>query len=139
MNYLDWRHYVDDQGNFELGNYLYRTINTLMKQSLDLGVLLSNDPAKLRAYKESVKGTFKKRWLDVAQALESFDIIVPCGCPHDEFCRVCGGSRYRLNSALSPDQIREISTITGVAGDLETAKKLEQGLKKALDEVGHNA
>lgn len=133
---IDWRSYVNDDGDFELPNYLFRLINDLMKQSLDMGTLLSNDPAKLRAFKEQTKNIFKKRWLEVAQALESFDIIVPCGCPIQEYCRDCGGSRYKLNSALSPDEMREIAVIVGPGQDPELAKKLEVGLAKALEEVG---
>lgn len=132
---LDWRAYVDDSGDFELASYLYRVINDLMKQSLDMGTLLSNDPAKLRAFKEQTKNIFKKRWLEVAQALESFDIIVPCGCPANEYCRLCGGSRYRLNGALSPDEMREIAMIVSTDGDSETQKKLQAGLEKAMEEV----
>lgn len=138
---LSWQSYVNDKGDFELPSYLYRLISDLMKQSLDMGTLLSNDSSKLRAFKEQTKSVFKKRWLDVAQALEYFEIIVPCGCPASDYCRVCGGSRYRLNDALSPDQMREISVVVGAMGhDTEIAKKLEDGLAKAMDEasrLGH--
>lgn len=136
MRNIDWRSYVDGDGNFELPSYLYRLINDLMKQSLDMGTLLSNDPAKLRAFKEQTKNIFKKRWLDVAQALEAFDIIVPCGCPIQEYCRECGGSRYRLNSALTPDKMREIALVVGPGDNPELAEKLQKGLQKALEEVG---
>lgn len=132
---IDWRSYVDGDGNFEMPNYLFRLIMDLMKQSLDMGTLLSSDPAKLRAFKEQTKNIFKKRWLDVAQALEAFDIIVPCGCPIQDYCRECGGSRYRLNSALTPDQLREIAVVIGPENNPELAKKLEVGLQKALEEV----
>lgn len=132
---IDWRSYVDANGDFELASYLYRVISDLMKQSLDMGTLLSNDSAKLRAFKEQTKHIFKNRWLEVAQALESFDIIVPCGCPANEYCKVCGGSRYRLNSALSPDQMREIAVVVGPNADSEVAKKLQAGLERALNEL----
>lgn len=131
---IDWRRYVDSNGDFELAGYLFRVITDLMKQALDMGTLLSNDPAKLRAYKEQIKSNFKKRWLEVAQALEAFDIIVPCGCPMNDYCRECGGSRYRLNAALSPDRLREISVVVA-EGDPEIARKLDEGLSKALEEV----
>src|SRR3979409_1035485 len=104
---LDWRNYVDDRGDFELAHYIYRGLNDLMKQALDLGTLLSDDQGKLRAYKDQIKTAFRRRWFEIAQALESFDIIVPCGCPASEFCRNCGGSRYRLNATLSPEVMRE--------------------------------
>lgn len=134
---LDWRMYVNRNGDFELASYLFRVINDLMKQSLDMGTLLSNDPAKLRAFKDQTKQAFKKRWYEVAQALESFDIIVPCGCPQNEYCKACGGSRYRLNAALSPDMMREIALVTGPGVNGETELKLQQGLEKALHEVEH--
>lgn len=134
MRTVDWRSYVNADGDFELPSYLYRLISDLMKQSLDMGTLLSNDPAKLRAFKEQTKTIFKKRWLDVAQALEAFDIIVPCGCPSQEYCRECGGSRYRLNAALSPDKLREISVVIGPYENTGLQEKLEEGLRKALSD-----
>ncbi len=130
---MEWRNYINSRGDFELPNYIYRSINDLMKQALDMGTLLSDDQAKLRAFKEQTKSIFKRRWLEIAQALEYFEIVVPCGCAHTEYCRECGGSRYRLNSALSPDQIREIAVI---ANDDTSRAKLEAGLAKALREVG---
>ena len=51
----DWKMYLNQNGDFELANFLYKTINNLMKQSLDMGTLLSNDQIKLRAYKEQTK------------------------------------------------------------------------------------
>lgn len=132
---IDWRNYVDNKGDFELASYLFRVINDLMKNALDMGTLLSSDPAKLRAFKDQTKSIFKKRWIEVAQSLEAFDIIVPCGCPPHEYCKVCGGSRYRLNAALSPDTMREIALVTGPGTNGETQRKLQQGLAKALNEV----
>lgn len=132
---LDWRNYVNEFGDFELPNYLYQVNKELMKQSLDLGTLLSDDKAKLRAYKEQVKGVFKRRWLEVAQALEFFDIIVPCQCTMDEFCEICGGSRYVLNAILSPEQMREIGVVFSADADAELAEKLQAGLVKALHEI----
>lgn len=132
---LEWRSYVTSEGDFELPTYLYSVITDLMKQSLDMGTLLSNDAAKLRAYKEQTKTIFKKRWLEIAQALEFFDIIVPCGCPIQEYCRLCGGSRYRLNASLSPDEMREIAVVVAPINNPELAKKLEKGLEKAMQEL----
>lgn len=132
---LDWRMYVNKSGDFELANYIYRVLNDLMKQALDMGTLLSNDEAKLRAFKDQTKQAFKKRWVEVAQALEAFDIIVPCGCPPHEYCKVCGGSRYRLNEALTPDMMREVAFVTAPGTNGELQHKLEIGLQKALSEV----
>lgn len=131
-----WKNYVDVSGDFELAAYIYDSIIDLMKTALDLGTLLSSDQARLRAYKEQIKGTFKGRWLEIAQALESFDIIVPCGCPTDEYCPICKGSRYRLNDVLSPDELREISVVVGKnTDDPKLTQKLEEGLARALKEV----
>lgn len=134
---LDWRQYVNDEGDFELPAYLYRCISDLMKAALDMGTLLSTDQARLRAFKEQTKSVFKNRWLEVAQALEAFDIIVPCGCPQNEYCRSCGGARYRLNSALSPSELREISYVVGSKDrdQSEVQTQLEIGLRKALHEL----
>lgn len=133
---IDWRTYVNEFGDFELPNYLFKINNELMKQSLDLGTLLSDDKTKLRAYKEQIKKIFKKRWLDTAQALEFFDLIVPCTCFQDEYCEICGGSRYLLNSVVSPDKMREIGIVYGADSTADLADKLQQGLIKALREIG---
>ena len=75
----DWKNFININGDFELPNFLYRTINDLMKQALDMGTLLSDDPYKLRAYKEQTKKLFKNKWYDLAQALEFFEIIFRSG------------------------------------------------------------
>jgi hypothetical protein len=131
----DWRSYISETGDFELPNYLYRIINDLMKQSLDLGTMISDDKVKLRAYKEQVKRTFRSRWFDVAEALQYFDIIEPCVCQEGEFCRICGGSRYRLSAWLTPDEMQQISMAFAVEQSDELITKLQEGLKKALVEV----
>lgn len=134
---LDWRSYVDENGEFSLAEYLYSSILHLMKSTLDMGTLLSSDDQRLRAYKEQIKTMFKGRWLEMAKALEYFDIIVPCGCSEDDFCRYCGGSRYRLNSTLTPDQMQEIAVVVShsVHDDPKIQKKLKEGLDRALREV----
>lgn len=135
MNSLDWRRNVNEQGDFELPSYLYKMIKNLMKQTLDLGTLLSNDSAKTRAYKEQVKNTFRDQWNSLAEALEFFDLIRPCIChTTGEFCSICGGSRYQMNEALSPTVMREISLVT-IKDDAELTHKLQQGLEKALREL----
>ena len=76
----DWKNFININGDFELPNFLYRTINDLMKQALDMGTLLSDDPYKLRANKEQTKKLFKNNWYDLAQALEFFEIIEQSSC-----------------------------------------------------------
>jgi hypothetical protein len=132
---IDWRSYVNDLGDFELPNYLYKINNDLMKQYLDLGTLLSDDNNKLRAYKEQVKKVFKKRWLETAQALEFFDLIIACTCGSSGYCDICGGSRYLLNSSVSPDQMREIGIIMGAESTADLADKLQKGLVQALNDI----
>lgn len=132
---ISWINYVDSHGNFEMPNYLYRLLMNLMKTSLDFGTMLSNDPAKLRAYKEQSKNIFKKSWLDLAQALDTFGVIEPCGCPHNEYCSVCAGSRYRLNRILNSDEIKEISVAIAPDQDPDLADRLQKGLEKALKET----
>ena len=58
----EWKKYVDANGNFQLANFIYRTLNDLMKNSLDMGTLLSSDQQKLRAYKEQTKKVFKSKY-----------------------------------------------------------------------------
>lgn len=135
MNKSGWKQYIDIYGNFELPSYLYSINNELMKQTLDLGTLLSSDVIKLRAYKEQVKKMFKKRWLDIAEALEFFDIVIPCVCAANDYCQICGGSRYKINSALTPDEMREVAVFYGADKDIELAEKLQKGLLKALRQV----
>lgn len=128
----DWQKYIDNQGNFEFPKYLYRTISDMMKINLDLGTLVCNDSTKLRAYKERVKYTYKQKWLDIASVLEFFEIIQRCICQDDEFCKVCGGSRYILSETMTPDEIRQISYAFGVNVEEEIAEKLKKGLEKAI-------
>ena len=135
MNKSGWKQYIDLYGNFELPAYLYAVNNELMKQTLDLGTLLSTDSAKLRAYKEQVKKMFKKRWLDIAEALEFFDMVVPCGCSTHDYCQICGGSRYKLNSALTPDELREVAVFYGADKSIDLTEKLQKGLLKAMKEL----
>lgn len=131
----NWEKYIDEEGNFELPNYLYHVINDLMKNALDYGTMVSSDKAKLRSYKEQVKKTFKSRWMEVASMLEAFGMVEPCICDEGEFCKICGGSRYKLSPWLSPDEMKEISIVASSGSDVEEVKnKLAQGLLKAMKE-----
>lgn len=134
----DWKKYTDVNGDFQLANFLYRNINDLMKHSLDMGTLLSNDPQKLRAYKEQTKKLFKTKWFEVAQALEFFDIIEKCHCyneSHEQYCDICKGSRYKLTSYLTSDEIREVGVFFNAAQSAEVADRLQKKLMKALDDL----
>lgn len=130
----NWEQYVDGNGDFNLALYMFRTVNFLMKSTLDFGTMVSTDQQKLRAYKEQVKTLFKGKWLEVAEALEAFDIIIPCGCPPTQFCTTCGGSRYILNTVLSADELRDITVVTS-PDDPKVAQKLQEGLERAMEET----
>jgi hypothetical protein len=134
----DWKNYTDVNGDFQLANFLYRSINELMKNSLDMGTLLCADQQKLRAYKEQIKKLFKNKWLNIADALEYFEIIEKCVCYTDRsepYCDVCRGSRYKISSYLSPDELREVSTFVNAIQDSETQEKLQKGLIKLLEDI----
>ncbi len=139
----DWKKFINVNGNFELPNFLYKTINDLMKQALDMGTLLSDDPHKLRAYKEQTKKLFKNKWYDLAQALEFFGIIDSCQCiltklesndGKDVYCDICKGARYIINSALTPDEMREVSIFVNAAQNVDVAEKLQRSLMKVISE-----
>lgn len=97
---MDWRRYLNAEGEFELAKYLYRTNKELMKLALDMGTLLSDDKAKLRAYKEKIKKDFTARWTNLAEALEAFGLVVACGCEPETYCQECGGARYLFDQTL---------------------------------------
>ena len=108
-----------------------------MKQSLDMGTLLSSDQQKLRAYKEQTKKVFKQKWFEVAKALEFFGIIEQCTCFSDEkesYCDICKGARYITSSFLSPDEMREVGVFTNAGVNLELMDKLQKGLQEVLNE-----
>ena len=131
----DWTVFINENGDFELPNFIYKTITDLMKQTLDMGTLLSSDPAKLRAYKEQTKKAFKSRWYEIAKALEFFNIIDPCICAADEkevYCEVCKGARYIINSTLTADQMREVGLFTNAGTNVEVVEKLQKGLNQIL-------
>jgi len=131
----DWKVFINENGDFELPNFIYKTITDLMKQTLDMGTLLSSDPAKLRAYKEQTKKAFKSRWYEIAKALEFFNIIDPCICAADEkevYCEVCKGARYIINSTLTADQMREVGLFTNAGTNVEVVEKLQKGLNQIL-------
>lgn len=134
----DWKKYTDTSGNFQLANFLYKSINELMKHSLDMGTLLSSDQHKLRAYKEQTKKLFKSKWFDIAQSLEFFDIIEKCSCHSEQqeiYCDICKGARYRISSYLTSDEVREVGIFFNAAQSADLAEKLQKGLMKALDEL----
>ncbi len=129
--------YINENGDFELPNFLYKTVMDLMKQSLDMGTLLSEDQAKLRAYKEQTKKLFKNKWYEIAKALEAFSIIDPCICSTQEketYCDICKGARYIISSTLTPDQMREVGLFTNAGTTSDIINKLQKSLNEILSE-----
>jgi hypothetical protein len=134
----DWKKFTDVNGDFQLANFLYKSISDLMKHSLDMGTLLSTDQAKLRAYKEQTKKLFKTKWFEVAQALEFFDIIERCVCyseTQEKYCDICKGSRFKLTSYLTSDEVHEIGVFYNAVQSAEVAEKIQKQLMRALDEL----
>ncbi|GEM_PF-1543739 len=138
----DWKNFINVHGNFELPNFLYRTINDLMKQTLDMGTLLSDDVYKLRAYKEQTKKIFRSKWFDLAQALEFFNIIEQCPCMSiknyankEAHCDMCKGARFVVNASLTPDEMKEVSIFLNAAQSVEVAEKVQKSLIKVLSEI----
>lgn len=134
----DWKNFTDDNGDFQLANFLYKNINDLMKHSLDMGTLLSTDQHKLRAYKEQTKKLFKSKWFEIAQCLEFFDVIEKCSCyseTQESYCSSCRGSRYRISSFFTADDIREIGVFYNAAQNAELASQIQKKLMFALEEL----
>ena len=132
----DWKSYINSNGDFELPNFLYKTINELMKQSLDMGTLLSSDQYKLRAYKEQTKKLFKNKWFDIAEALEFFGIIEKCLCSSsgkDFYCEVCKGARYMPTAVLTPDQMREIGVFISAGENIALIDKLQKSISEVVN------
>jgi hypothetical protein len=136
INMRDVLPFLDKNGNFQLANYLYRTINELMKHSLDMGTLLSDDQAKLRAYKEQTKKLFKGKWHDVAEMLEFYSLIKKCSCSNfgkETYCEICKGARYIVTDFLSADEIHEFGTFINSANQ-EIKEKLHKSLMELIEE-----
>ena len=133
----DWKKFTDVNGDFQLANFLYKSINDLMKHSLDMGTLLSDDQQKLRAYKEQTKKMFKNKWYEIAKALEAFSIIDPCICANQEkevYCDTCKGARYIISSTLTPDEMREVGLITNAGATKEIIERLQKSLNSIISE-----
>lgn len=134
----DWKNFINENGDFELPNFLYKTITDLMKQTLDMGTLLSSDQQKLRAYKEQTKKAFKARWYEIAKALEFFNIIDPCICATDEkeiYCDICKGARYIISSTLTADEMQEVGVFTNAGINIEIIEKLQKSLNDILADL----
>lgn len=134
----DWKNFINENGDFELPNFLYKTITDLMKQTLDMGRLLSSDQQKLRAYKEQTKKAFKARWYEIAKALEFFNIIDPCICATDEkeiYCDICKGARYIISSTLTADEMQEVGVFTNAGINVEIIEKLQKSLNQILTDL----
>lgn len=125
-----FKKYVNKNGHFEFPNFLYHTINGLMKATLDMGNLACADQNQLRAYKEMTKRQFKNSWQSIANCLEELDIIKPCICNDTDFCDICGGSRFLANDLLQYDELEEVFSF--VAAGVDDSSGMSEKLKKGL-------
>ena len=137
MKNSDWEKFIDESGNVDFSSYLYKTINSLMKQMLDLGTLACSDRAKLRAYKEQVKSIFRDRWTDMASLLQELGIVEPCSCDISEYCTICGGSRFVLSEDVKDIGyvIEEMGTVFSRDHSVKEEELNEQGEK---EQAGQN-
>jgi hypothetical protein len=133
----DLSKYVNAYGDFELPNFLHHRFNTLMKSTLDLGNLACSDANQLRAFKETVKRNFKTQWLEIAKLLEAYDWISPCSCSDNDYCRICGGSRFVTNNILNSDVIDETAEVYSQDPEDDLVKKLREGHNKAIRDTRH--
>lgn len=127
--------FINVNGDFEFPNFLYHTIMSLMKSTLDLGTLACSNPNQLRAFKETTKKNFKSKWKEIAQILETFDLITPCICNESDFCEICGGSRFTTNDILTSDFVHELVMFVSDGTDDKVQQELELGLQKAIRSV----
>jgi len=134
----DWKSYINANGDFELPNFLYKSINELMKQALDMGTLLSTDSYKLRAYKEQTKKLFKNKWFDIAESLEFFGVIDKCLCTSngkDFYCEVCKGARYMPTAVLTPDEMREIGVFVSAGQSIDLIDRLNKSISEVINSL----
>ncbi len=104
-------------------------LNDSMKYALDMGTLLSDDPQKLRAYKEQIKKNSKSNWDKLGAALVNIGIADDCICSRGEYCRVCSGSRFVMSSLVSSTEVIEhVMAISGAITTEEGKQAVAQGL-----------
>lgn len=130
---IHWKDFVNQQNDFQLSTYVYLSINQMMKNSLDLGTLLSDDPQKLRAFKEQVKKAHKETWSDIAEAFEFLGIIRRCICNTAEYCEICKGSRYVPTDSVNADVVTTQETFLAAGVDNNRRKAIEESLIKARE------
>ncbi len=124
-----------NKGNLAFPNFLYQSYMSLMKSTLDLGTLACSDEKQLRAFKETVKKSFKQKWAEVAEVLQEFDLIRPCSCSDNDYCKICGGSRFLLNEALDYDVLQENAIVESDDLTDEQRNSLVEGLYRAIEIV----
>lgn len=98
---------ISESDDFNIVKFIYMLLNDSMKYALDMGTLLSDDPQKLRAYKEQIKKNSKTNWDKLGAALVNIGIADDCICTRGEYCRVCSGSRFVMSSLVSSTEVIE--------------------------------
>lgn len=124
---------INPKGYIEFPSFIYDLLMSLMKETLDLGTLLSSDSNKMRAFKERTKSSYRKAWLDTASLLAEFGMITPCICNEKDFCKICGGSRYILAEDLTTDINTAVTTVISKNSSEVIEQKLRENMVKFLD------
>lgn len=115
---------LDD--SYNLIKFLYTNVNNSMKYALDMGTLLSNDPQKLRAFKEQVKKKSREQWDAIGRVLEGLGLAEKCTfCKKGEFCHHCGGARYVTSVLLDSPTFTE----SGIAVTATKPDDIEKMIK----------
>jgi hypothetical protein len=120
---------LSESDNFNIVKFIYMLLNDSMKYALDMGTLLSDDPQKLRAYKEQIKKNSKGNWDKLGAALVNIGIADDCICSRGEYCQVCGGSRFVMSSLVSSTEI--VEHVMAISGSI-TSEAEKQAVAEGL-------
>ena len=121
----------------ELPKFLYRTLVSVMKETLDLGTLVCHNAKEERAFKERTKAAHRKAWKEIADMLLDLGIVTSCICRDDEYCEICGGSRYVLddNTFISNADTTTVALNMRANVNDDMQAQLRVGLHRALEQV----
>ena len=121
-------HFKNDE--FNIVKFMYLNINASMKHALDLGTMVSDDPQKLRAYKEQIKKNARKQWDELGRALVYLGLADECICSQGDYCTICSGSRFVMSSLLASDSYVESGMATSITLDEQQAQGVVETLNK---------
>ncbi len=110
----------EEYDEFNIVKYIHNNINNSMKYALDLGTMLSDDPKKLRAFKEQIKKHSRQQWEAIGKALVYLDLAYECICSPGQYCTACSGARYVMSTLIDSDHWVEEGMVIGkVSKDVE--------------------